>query len=342
MTNLSPETWIPAAFGLAFAVALLATPPMRRLAIRTEFLDHPGGYKKHSESTPYLGGAAVMAGFMVGVLALGDELLRLAPVIGCALTLFVVGTIDDRIRLGLYIRLAIQVAAALLLWATGLGWELGAAGVDFALTIVWVVGITNAFNLMDNLDGAAGGIGTVSAGTAGVLALTQGDESLAVLGVALAGACAGFLPHNLARPSRIFLGDGGSMPVGFVVAAIVMASPHGALGWEALLASVPLAGLVIFDTTLVVVSRVRRRVTVLSGGRDHVTHRLYDRLRSARGVTLILALTQGALSSLALFLHDVGQQEILAAATIYLTVGIVGLALFESPLWGGRAAEERA
>ena len=113
-----------------------------------------------------------------------------------------------------------EFAAAFALWQADLGWLLFDESVlNLALTTLWVVGLVNAFNLMDNLDGAAGTVGGVSAAGVGVLAATQGETAIAAMAFALAGACAGFLRFNLARPSRVFLGDGGSMPMGFLLAA---------------------------------------------------------------------------------------------------------------------------
>ncbi len=334
---------LAAALSAGLLITALATPLVRRLAVRTDFLDRPAGYKQHLRPTPYLGGAAVMAGFLMGAIAFGSGLSRFAPVTLCAVALFGVGTLDDRIGLGIAPRLAAQLAAGVTLWLSGFGWDLGVDAADLALTLLWVVGVTNAFNLMDNLDGATGTVGATCAVGAGILAISQGDAALGAFGFALAGACAGFLPHNLARPSRIFLGDGGSMPIGFLVAAIVMVGPHESLGWPALLASAPLTGVAIFDTTLVVVSRYRRGVAILSGGRDHITHRLLPLLGSEQRVAWGLAVGQGLLCTLGGILHDLDSPAIVGATVAYSMLGIGVIALLESPwLLPARAAERRA
>jgi UDP-GlcNAc:undecaprenyl-phosphate GlcNAc-1-phosphate transferase len=203
--------------------------------------------------------------------------------------------------------------------------------VDLAVTLLWVVGLTNAFNLMDNMDGAAGTVGAVSAAGAGALATANGDPALGAIAFALAGACAGFLRFNLARPSRIFLGDAGSMPVGLVVAATIMASPEGSLGWAGLLALAPLAGLPIFDTTLVVISRSRRGLAVLSGARDHLTHRLLEPLGSARAVAAVLAAAQGLLCLLALGLEALPSEQLTFAAAGYLGCGVLAITILDGP-----------
>jgi UDP-GlcNAc:undecaprenyl-phosphate/decaprenyl-phosphate GlcNAc-1-phosphate transferase len=324
------EIRIAGALLTAFAVTLLATPVAWRVALRTGFLDHPVGYKEHPHPTPYLGGAAVIAGILVAMVVSGvaDDYKRLVT---AALVLFAIGTLDDRIGLGVGLRLIAQVATAVALWAVNLGWTfLPGEAADLVLTILWVVGITNAFNLLDNLDGATGTVAGVCGAGAGALALVQGDQNLAMIGFAITGACAAFLHYNLARPARIFLGDGGSMPLGLLVACAIMAIPDGALDWTLLFATVPLAGLPILDTTLVVVSRIRRGEPVLSGGRDHLTHRLLRVAGSERRVALILAISQAALSGLSVALFQLDHEAVAAAAAVYLVLGAAVIALLET------------
>jgi UDP-GlcNAc:undecaprenyl-phosphate/decaprenyl-phosphate GlcNAc-1-phosphate transferase len=331
------------AFAVATVVGTLATPPMRSLAVRTRFYDEPLGYKRHLHPTPYLGGAAVLAGFLASGLIFASGLPHLAVIMLAALALFAVGTIDDRVGLGVMVRLGVQVAAAIALWSAEIRWEVtDAAAVNLLVTIVWVVGVVNAFNLMDNLDGAATTVAALSALGAGTVAISQGAPEAAALAFALAGACTAFLRFNLAQPARIFLGDGGSMPIGLVVAGAVMSCPHGSLGWASLLALAPLAGLPIFDTTLVVVSRYRRGAPILSGGRDHLTHRLLPRLGSERSVALVVGAAQGLLCLLALALVLSDREPVAATGTAaYLALGVIAFVALEgedSPRPGRSAA----
>jgi UDP-GlcNAc:undecaprenyl-phosphate GlcNAc-1-phosphate transferase len=324
----------------ATGVTFLTTPLSLRLAVRTAFLDHPEGYKGHPHPTPYLGGLAVMAGLLAGTLIFGGfaDYKRL---IVAALAICVVGTLDDRLGLGVTLRLIIQVLTAVAVWAVDLGWTmLGNPTADLILTIVWVVGITNAFNLMDNQDGATGTVGAVCSLGIGTLALIQGAVPLAVIGFSLAGACLGFLPYNLSKPAKIFLGDGGSMPIGLLIACTVMAIPDGSLDWTLLFAAAPLAGLPILDTTLVVVSRLRRGAPVLSGGRDHLTHRLLAMVGSERKVAGLLAVAQAALCGLSIALFQLDQATVVAAAAVYLTAGAAIIALLESTPIAAPSPEE--
>ncbi|MGH2957376.1 MAG: MraY family glycosyltransferase [Solirubrobacterales bacterium] len=325
----------------ALAVTAAATPLARHIAQRTEFLDHPAGYKRHAHPIPYLGGAAVVTGFIVAAAAFGSGAQSRWLLIGSVALLCLVGTIDDRSGLPIGPRLASQIAVAVALWASGSGWDLLVAEpVNLAVTAIWVVGIANAVNLLDNLDGAAGTVGGTSALGIAILAIVEGEVGIAAIALALAGACAGFLPFNVSRPPSIFLGDGGSVSIGLVLAFATMAIEPGQLGWVSLLASVPLVGVLIFDTTLVVVSRYKRRLPILQGGRDHVTHRLLTGVGSPQKVCLVLGLTQALLSGLAIALHQLSAAQASAAAIAYCALGALTLVLFERPGTTRVAAEK--
>jgi UDP-GlcNAc:undecaprenyl-phosphate/decaprenyl-phosphate GlcNAc-1-phosphate transferase len=333
------EIRVAGAFIAALAVTMLATPLAVRIAVRTSFFDHPVGYKEHSRPTPYLGGIAVMAGILAGSLIF-DAASDYKRMLAAALVICAIGTLDDRMQLGVALRGLAQVATAVALWAVDLGWTmLHNPTADLLLTIVWVVGITNAFNLMDNQDGATGTIGSVCGAGIGALALIQGAVPLAIIAFAVSGACLGFLPHNLSKPARIFLGDGGSMPIGLLVACTIMAIPDGRLDWTLLFAVAPLAGLPILDTTLVVVSRLRRGAQVLSGGRDHLTHRLLAMVGSERKVALILGAAQAVLCGLSIALFQTDQRTVVAVTAVYLVAGAAIITALEATVLASRPEE---
>jgi len=248
------------AFASAGVAALISTPIAIAVARRTDFYDRPREYRRHKAPTPFLGGAAVLAGFLIGAAAVGGASARLLVLLACAAGLWLLGTIDDRFAVAPKWRLLAELGAAVALVESGLGWRTSGGGVvDFAITAVWIVGLVNAFNLMDNLDGACGTVGFVSAAGIGLLAAIHGQAALAGLAFALAGACAAFLRWNLAGPAKIFLGDGGSMPIGFLVGALSMATArHLRVGDASVLAAALLAGLPILDTALVAPRRHAR------------------------------------------------------------------------------------
>ena len=328
------------AFALAVVLVLILTPQAARVAVRTGFLDHPLGYKQHGRATPYLGGSAVMLAFLVPALlwgGLGDRFLVLG--LG-ACALWIVGTLDDRVNLSPWLRMAVEAVAGVGLYAADLGWTLfPSEALNLILTVVWVIGLVNAFNLMDNLDGATGTVAaTAATGIAG-FALINGDVELAAIAGALAGACIGFLRYNLARPARIFLGDGGSMPIGFIAASATIAAGGDAnLAASALPFAAMLVGLVILDTTLVVISRRRRAVPLLTGGRDHLTHRLLEMTGSPQAVAAMLATLQLALCAVALTAAENGRNAVLWSAAATLVIGIAVIALLEIRFDGSQRA----
>jgi UDP-GlcNAc:undecaprenyl-phosphate GlcNAc-1-phosphate transferase len=332
------------AFLVACGATLLLTPLAIELARRTSFYDHPVGYKGHGRPTPYLGGIAVVAGALVAAAVFGHGADEFLPIAIGAFALLALGTIDDRHSLGPLLRLLIEVAAAGGLYAAGIGWSIFADDVpNICLTVLFVVGVVNAFNLMDNMDGATGAVAAVSGATLGMLAAAHGAPQLGAIALAFSGACMGFLRFNLASPARIFLGDGGSMPVGFTVAAVIMALPGGVhMSWAFIPVTVVLVGLPALDTTLVVVSRLRREVGVFTGGRDHLTHRLLPKVGSARGVALVLAVSQAIVCGLGAFLFGTGDSLAAAGSVVLILLGVGVVALLESPEWARTAGESSA
>jgi UDP-GlcNAc:undecaprenyl-phosphate/decaprenyl-phosphate GlcNAc-1-phosphate transferase len=330
---LPPEARL--ALGLVFALALVysATPLAIRVADRFQFYDKPAGYKGHARPTPYLGGSAVMVGFLLAMLAVTvADWDRTLPLVGGMAVLWVVGTVDDRRNVSPGIRVLFEVGVASLLWSSGLGWKLGlGGGVDLALTIAWVVGVVNAFNLFDNMDGAASTMALVVSACAAVLGIAHGDHWLAIAAATLCGACLGFLPHNLASPARIFLGDGGSMPIGFGVAALVMiGAAEAAPTSQALVVGLLLVGIPALDTCLVILSRRRRGISILTGGRDHLTHRTQRSLGTARAVAIALGAVQALVAALALFALRGGASSIVLIVVLYFVAAATAIALLEA------------
>jgi UDP-GlcNAc:undecaprenyl-phosphate/decaprenyl-phosphate GlcNAc-1-phosphate transferase len=325
-----------AVFIASYIVVLAATPVAIRIARSTNFLDRPRGFRAHVKPTPYLGGAAVFVGFLAGALVQGtlwDS--HLTPLFVGAGILWLVGTADDRVALGPWIRVSAEVTVGILLWSGGLGWSLFPGELaDLIVTVLWIVGLVNAFNLMDNLDGAAGTVAAVCAAGIAFLTLSQGPATVTALAVAVSAACVGFLHYNLARPARIFLGDGGSMLLGFLVAALIMAAwRENVMEGVDFLPAILLAGLPVLDMTLVIVSRRRRGVSVATGGRDHTSHRLLAKLRSPWRVALALGVAQGTLSLAAIEMMSWERQAVLTGATVCFLLGVATIALLESPVF---------
>jgi UDP-GlcNAc:undecaprenyl-phosphate GlcNAc-1-phosphate transferase len=339
---MSADLRLELAFAAACGATLLLTPLAIRIARFTGFYDHPVGYKGHRRPTPYLGGAAVVAGLLVAGVPFGRGAAPFWPIAAGALALFALGTIDDRYPLGPLTRLIVEVAVAAALFGTGTGWSLfSSETLNLAFSIVFVVGVVNAYNLMDNMDGATGTVAAVSGAGLGMLAADRGSPELGALALALSGACVGFLPFNLASPSRIFLGDGGSMPIGFVLAATIMALPGGdRLGWVLVPVAVVLVGLPALDTALVVVSRLRRDAGVFTGGRDHLTHRLRAKLGSARRVALVLGTSQAVICTAGSAMFGLRYYVAALGSIALILLGIAVVVMLESPEWAPETATE--
>ena len=333
------EVRLIGAFVLALGVAFATTPLAIAVATRTGFYDEPGGleYKIHRSRTPYLGGVAVIVGFLVAGLAVSDGLVRLWPIVACTVALLLLGTVDDRINLSARLRLTLEVALASLLWVADLGWSVfGSEALNLLATTVWVVGVANAFNLMDNMDGVTAAVGAVTALATAILALIGGDLELAILCLGLSGACVGFLPYNARGPARIFLGDGGSLPIGFVIAAAVMALPDGdGLGWSRLLLAPVLAGLPVADSALRMIWRRRAGIPIDHGTTDSITHILSRRLGTPRRVALILALTQAGVATVAIGAAAIGRGSVVVAWTLWFAATALAVLLLESQAWKG-------
>ncbi len=328
------ELHVVAAAVLALGAVAALTPVAIRVAHRMAFYDHPVGYKRHNGPTPYLGGAAVLAGFALAAAVLADGLGRYAVLLACAAGLAVVGAIDDRRTVRPLHRVLCEVAAAGAITAAGLGWTfLDSTFEELLLNTVWIVGFTNAFNLMDNMDGAAATVGTVAAAGIATMAAVAGADGLATLTGALAGACLGFLIYNLRRgaPARIFLGDGGAMPLGFLLAVGAASIPvDPKLGWPAVLGAALLLGVLVLDTLLVVVSRTRRGVALVTGGQDHLTFRLAAWVRTPVRVAATIAVLQIAVSAAAITALQVGRTSVIVTATVCLTLGLAIIAVLDS------------
>jgi UDP-GlcNAc:undecaprenyl-phosphate GlcNAc-1-phosphate transferase len=311
-------------FASALAMAVGGTPIVRRIALRLGVTDQPNARKIHVNPIPLLGGVAIYGAFIAALLLFGNrfrlqELLSI--LVGASLMSFL-GLWDDRRGLSPLFKLLGQFLAASLLVLTGVHigtfpWE----AVNIVVTLGWVVVITNAMNLLDNMDGLSGGVGAVAAIFFLLLAAMNDQYLVGALSAALVGACFGFLVYNL-NPASIFMGDAGSLFLGFVLAAVGIKLRFPA-GVEIVTWMVPvlILGLPLFDTALVVVSRLRRGFNPLTTpGKDHVSHRLVAMGCTHREAVLICYLICTGLGVVALFITQASIME------GYVVGGVVALA----------------
>jgi len=328
-----------AAFPVTVAVlwALLRSPAGGRLVAV------PTGERWHAETTPTFGGVGIYAGFLVGVLAaLGVGAVEWSGELGGILAgvtlLFIAGLVDDLRHLSPLAKLAAQIAAGVIVLASGLEVEIvGNEVLAWGIGLLWLVGITNAFNLLDNMDGLAATLAAIACAYFAIDAVTEHQsDTVLVLSLALGLACAGFLPFNL-RPRRgaaLFMGDSGSQVLGFGLASLALASSWTVAGTTTATILLPLLILAvpILDTTLVTLKRLAERRPVTQGGRDHTSHRLvYYGLSEARAV-LLLALVAAAIGATALAYNVLDNGRLTALGVLVTFVLLVQFASFLSDL----------
>lgn len=314
-------------FFAALVFALGGTPFMRRVALRTGIIDQPAARKVHATPIPMLGGVAIYGAVCLALLLFSDRFFaaQMASILLGATWVSFFGLWDDRWGLSASLKLLAQAVGALILMATGVMVQLPIPmGANWLLTMLWVVGITNALNLLDNMDGLSSGAGAVAALFFLLLAAVSGQYLVGALAAALLGACLGFLLYNF-NPASIFMGDTGSLFLGFMLAAlgIKMRFPAN-VPWVTWM--IPLLVLVVplFDTTLVFFSRLRRGKNPLTTpGKDHLSHRLVARGWTRREAVLLIYLVGGLGGAVAIFVSvaDASAAYTVAAATAAALLG---------------------
>lgn len=277
---------------VGFAVSLGLTPLTRTIARRIGLLDQPGARKIHSVPTPLLGGLAIYGAFVIALLLFPNwpyHILELGAILTGATWLACVGLVDDRRALSPWAKFAAQFLAAGVVIASGIHIEIIRIPIfDSLLTLIWIVGIINAINFLDNMDGLAAGISAIAAAFFFWLAFSQGQELVSALSAAICGSAIGFLIYNI-NPASTFMGDMGSLVLGFVLAVIGIKLHFYAdsltVTW---MIPVLVLGLPLFDTGLVMATRLREHRSLVRGSTDHTSHRLVSMGLSQRGAMLSL------------------------------------------------------
>lgn len=279
-------------FFAALLFAIGATPLAQRVAFRLGILDHPNARKVHTSPVPLLGGVAIYVAFLAALLLFSDE-FYVNQVIGILLGatwVSFLGIWDDWRSLRPLVKLGGQFLAIAILIATGVRVEfLRNPFLNVFITAAWVVGITNAVNFLDNMDGLSGGIAAIASAWFLILAWANGQLLVAPFAAALMGASLGFLVYNF-NPARIFMGDAGSLFLGFMLAAVGLKlrfpSHPDSITW---MIPILVLGVPILDMTLVTISRLRRGVNPwTTAGKDHLSHRLVGMGMSHRRAVLVI------------------------------------------------------
>src|SRR5258706_238014 len=330
---------------LAFFIALLASlmlvVPVRALALRVGMVDLPGPRKVHLTPIPLLGGLAMYAAVVIAVLFAfnGPARAQIVGILIGATLVAGVGILDDRGLLHHQIKLFVgmPLAAAILL-ASGIRAQVfsvlvggrGGAFLDAVLTVVWVVGITASFSILDHMDGLCAGVAAMASVFFAMLAYLNGQTLVTTLAAAVLGAASGFLRWNF-KPAKIFMGDGGAMFLGYLMATLgLKLRQENSNHLSAWLAPILLLGATIFDTTLVTISRIRRGLLPFATpGKDHAAHRLANVKLGQRGAVLVMYLIGAISGSLAILASYLSTTRTILLAIAVIATTLIGVALLE-------------
>lgn len=265
--------------------SLFMTPLVRFIAIKMDILDHPStSVKTHTEPVPYLGGVAIFISFLVSLFLVryltafpSGTLRSLRGILLGGVLIFSMGLADDVKKGGLHYstKFMIQILAAVMLIRFGVRLQfIDPPWLAYAFTIIWIVGITNAFNIIDIMDGLSSGVGIIASFAFLFISLPTEEIYVNFAAVALAGAALGFIPYNLSKRFRIFMGDCGSLFLGFLLGALSMGTSYGKENSWGVFAPILILGVPIFDTSLVFFLRIKRGISPFLGSKDHFPLRM--------------------------------------------------------------------
>jgi UDP-GlcNAc:undecaprenyl-phosphate GlcNAc-1-phosphate transferase len=329
------------AFFVALFASLMLVVPVRAFALRVGMVDLPGPRKVHHAPIPLLGGLAMYVAVVIAVLLSfhGPARAQIAGILIGATLVAAVGILDDRGLLHHQVKLFVgmPLAAAILL-LTGIRAQVfsilvgGRSGdvLDAALTVLWVVGITASFSILDHMDGLCAGVAAMASVFFALLAYMNGQTLVTILAAAVLGAATGFLRWNF-KPAKIFMGDGGAMFLGFLMATLgLKLRAENAAHLSVWLAPVLILSVTIFDTTLVTISRSRRGLLpFVTPGKDHVAHRLSNLGLGHRGAVLTLYLLGAVGGSAAVFVTYLSTRGAIVLGAVVLSVILLGVAYLE-------------
>lgn len=347
---------IIAAFAVAAVLSYFFTPPVKNFAHKVGAIDVPKDARRmHKKPIPRLGGLAIYGGFLCSILIFGqlDETM-LCVLLGAAI-IVALGIFDDVLALGAKLKFVVQIVAAAIPVCIGnlqIGLftnlnplsdtpfvHLGILAVP--VTIIWIVGITNAVNLIDGLDGLAVGVSSIAAITMLAVALLTSNMPIAITMAALAGACIGFMPYNL-NPAKIFMGDTGSTFLGYMLATV---SIMGLFKFYAVISfAVPflILGLPIFDTANAIIRRVAAGRSPMSPDRGHVHHKLIDMGFNQKQAVAILYAISATLGLTAVVLTSSGEVKAIVLLLAVLAAILVGAGIiYGAEHWSKHAPENK-
>ncbi len=326
-------------FSIAFFISLASTPLVKTIACRIGAIDVPDGERRvHKSPIPRLGGLAIFLGFICAVLTLADIDTQMRGILIGSLLIVAIGIIDDVKQLKASIKLLVQIAAAIIVVCHNVtitaisvpsfiieGGILPLKWLSIPITVLWIVGVTNAVNLIDGLDGLAVGVSSIATFSLFFIAILAGEPTVALLSAALAGGCLGFLPYNF-NPAKIFMGDTGSTFLGFILSVICIEGLFKGYAIISFIIPFLILGLPIFDTSVAILRRIHDKRPIMGADRGHLHHKLIDMGFSQKQTVAILYVIAMLLGLSAVVLIEQGAQ------TAFLMISMVLLLL----IFGGR------
>ncbi len=334
-------TAILLAFTTAMVASLALVVPVRELALRVGMVDRPGERKIHLQPIPLLGGLAIYSGVLLGMVVSfgGQAITQILGILAGATLVILVGTLDDRGLLHHQIKLFVGMPiAALILLASGIHAQVfsvflpGRVGtlLDAALTVFWVTGVTASFSIFDYMDGLCAGVAAIAALFFAILAAASGQVLVSTLAAAVMGAALGFLCWNF-NPAKIFMGDGGAMFLGFLMATLSlklrMTGTPPVVDW---IVPVLVLGVAIFDMAMVSISRSRRGLLPFATpGKDHTAHRLANCGLGTRFAVVTMYGLGFVFGFVALLVSHLGSAQALWVAAATVGLGLIAVALLE-------------
>jgi UDP-GlcNAc:undecaprenyl-phosphate GlcNAc-1-phosphate transferase len=308
------ETYV-VAFTIALAVAYFATPKVKEIAIKAGALDAPDARKVHTEPIPRMGGLAIYLGFVLAVFASMHVNREIAGILLGGTVILIIGIIDDMKQISAKTKLFGQIIAAMvpILFGVRIEWLTNPFGdmvyLDYLampITVMWIVSLTNTVNLIDGLDGLAAGVSTIAAVTILLVAVQQHFWIVAILTAALAGSALGFLQHNF-NPAKIFMGDTGSMFLGYMLAAISVLGTVKSAATIALVVPIVALGLPIMDTAFAIIRRYSHGHPIFKPDKGHLHHRLLEMGLTQKQAVLLMYVISGCLGLSAIALTEVNK-----------------------------------
>lgn len=324
-------------FSIAFFTVLVSTPAVKILACKVGAIDIPDGKRRvHKAPIPRLGGLAIFFGFMVSVLAFIDIDSQTRGILIGVLLIVAIGILDDIKQLKATLKLAVQIVAATVVVCHGVqitaisvptfiasGGILPLKWLSVPITILWIVGVTNAVNLIDGLDGLAVGISSIATFSIFFIAILAGEPTVALVSAALAGSCLGFLPYNF-NPAKIFMGDTGSTFLGFILSVICIQGLFKGYAIISFIIPFLILGLPIFDTSVAIIRRIHNKKPIMGADRGHLHHKLIDMGFSQKQTVAILYVIAVLLGLSSVVLVERGAQTAFLLVSVVLLMLIFG------------------